>query len=300
MKECLCNINRIYLLAIAGIQSVCAIVWLIMKIGDGSISVLSLFSMIILVSVLGLLIFKKNKMWLLAVVFVLTMPQVLDTAVSAGHLAGLPDAPKGNVSQLMVQRFAWPYVSEMAYTYYLDLIDDAEVIRLSMSPEKMWDTFFPTMDGYFGIFAPEVYSKFTKTALQTYKTKILPATVGDFFSYYFSPVTTELNSRGIGLNNNGNNFNVFTNGTGAFGRFYFHFGFAAFAGLVVLSVISMAVNKSLPKGKIVLGMLVLNGIIATYDIICPLRGFDYRNGVLITLIWSFFLIYAMRDVNADC
>jgi len=260
---------------------------------------LSLFAMIILLVFLGFFFFKNKKTWILAVIFVFTMPQILDTASAEGHFAGLPEAPKGSVSQLMVQRFAWPFVSEMGYTYYLDLIDDAEVLRLSMSTDKLWDTFFPAMEGYFGTFAPSVYSQFTKTALQTYKARIAPAVIGEFLEYYFTPVTTELNMYGLFSNNNGDNYAYFTENTGRFGRFYFHFGSAALAILIILAAVTMIAGRSCVDRKITMGVILLKTLVSLYCIFFPLRGFDYKNGALITILWCFYLIYVMRSADAD-
>ena len=299
MKDWLFGLNRIYLAAVTSIQAICAAIWLVLRIRAGEkISVIGLVVALLLIAAIGAFIFGKRKLWIASVMFVFTMPCVFHTAVS-GNIALLPDAPRGSISQLLVQRLSWPNFYKMGYTYFIEGVDDGNVIGLTTSPEKLWTDFFPRVEGFYGTFSPEIYKEFAKTSLASFKKEIVCDILMDFTSHIFAPFTTEFTLLGLSPgSNNGKNYRDFIAG-GDFGRFYLHFGYAAFIGLFVLAVISLVIRTKKPTAHATLLCMEGVALIAFYDIFFPLRGFDYMNGAWIILIWGFYLLYAMRDVNAD-
>lgn len=299
MKVVLPKINRIFLTSVTVIQCFFAAILIAGCVKAGKFSILSLIVFAAFVCFTAFLTMKK-KLWLPVAIYILTMPVILDTVVSGEHFAGLPEKPKGSFQELKVQRLVWPYISEMGYSYGLDVMDDLAYVKLSVSSKSLWEDFFPAVEAKYGDYAGEIYNRYTELSMESQKRKVIPEIGSDFCDYVFAPVTTELNFFGHTGSFNGENYNDLKHRMGEFGRVYYHFGFAAFAIIVALGLLSMFVNKSFPGVKISIVAFLLVAIISLYDIFFVLRGFDYKNAAPITLIWALYWCGALRGKNADC
>ena len=300
MKEWLFGLNRIYLATVTAIQLLCAALWLTFRLLSGEkVSFLCLFIALVVIAAVGAFVFGKRKLWVVSVLFVFTMPQVFHTAAT-GNIALLPDAPRGSIIKLSVQRFSWPNLYKMGYTYFIEGVDQDNVLNLTTSPEKLWDEFFPGIEAFYGDYSTEIYKVFVKTSMQSFKGEIVCDILWDFMDHFFAPFTTELNLAGIRSGSySGDNYRDFTAGSRKIGSFYIHFGFASFVGLLILGILSAIARVRKPNIHGMLMCLEGMALISVYDIFFPLRGFDYKNAAWIMIIAGFYILYAMRDVNAD-
>ncbi len=299
MKEAVSKINRIYLIAVTSVQAVLAVVLLITSIKDKTASLLSLLFVAAVIFAVSFFLMKKNKMWICVAIFVLTMPVVMDSAVSKDHFAGLPNGPKGTIEEIKVQRLVWPYISEMGYSYGLDVMDDEAYIKLAISSESLWKDFFPAVESQFGDYSQEIYKRYVELSLESQKRKLVPDILSDFADYFFAPIVTEFNFYGRPGSLNGKNYQAVKDRMGDFGRMYFHFGFAALVGVVLLGIINMLMNKGFPGVIVTVVSIALVVCNSLYSIFFPLRGFDYKNAVLISAVWGLYWCMAMRGKNAD-
>ena len=295
MKAVLNLSNKYFFITVTALQTLCAIIWLVIKAKNGDLSVWGLVTVLSVVLLVTLPVFKDKKTVLLLSIFIFTLPTVLGTAAS-GHLFGLPDKPAGSFEQLLVQRFVWPYNSEISYSYYLDVLPSDEITGLSKDAELLFTDLFPAVENKYHTYSPEVYKEYARRALESQKSKMLPDMLKEFAEYFFTPVTACANALGITGSADADAYSYFAEGTGKFGRFYMIFSGTAFVILAAFGIFTGILNKTVPGVKTTLICLMAVILITLYDFFFPVRGFDFRNGCLITLVWAVYIaFYSLKE-----
>lgn len=300
-KSILAKVNKYYLVPVTLIQLILAIVLGTKTCINREATYLNLLLMMVLIGFACFLVFKRNKVWLLVALYIFTLPIVFDASICSENIMCLPGKPRGTMNELMMQRFVWPHISEMGYTYGLDLLDDNQYIELAVSPETLWTDFFPAIKGYFGIYSPEIYKRYFSISMGSMKRSVIPELITDCGKYVFSPVSAELALLGKIGNANGDDFERVIDRMGNIGRFYYHFGFAGFVGLVLIGIANRIVYKEKAKVKVKVNLAVasLISLFTLYSVFFPLRGYDYKKAVWITVIYCLYICFGLRRLNAD-
>ncbi len=300
MRKLIKDINRFYLYIVTAVQAVLALIWLILC-KHAVVSVLGIVSACAVLCAVGFFFLPKGKMTKYVIAaYLLTFPLILDTAIAPGHLALLPSAPAGNVEELNVQRFAWPYLVRMSYLSKFDFLDETDIREASSSTDYLWNEFFPVMEANLDPeFLPEVYREVVKTALKTYKSVMTPVLLRDLAYHIVSPITPYINLCGAKGSLTGKNYNAFILGTDGFGRIYFWFGLYSFLGLLILGVVNLFTDRRFVKVKTFVFGFITVAAISLYDMYFTVRGFDYKNTAWITILYILLFLIPLRRENVD-
>ena len=300
MRKLIKDINKYYLYIVTAVQAVLALIWLVLC-KHSSVSVLGIVSAGVVLCAVGFFFFSKGKMTKYVIAaYLLTFPLILDTAIAPGHLALLPGAPAGDIEELNIQRFAWPYLVRMSYFSKFDFLDETDIREASSSTDYLWNEFFPVMEANLDPeFLPEVYREVVKTALKSYNSVMAPALLRDFAYHIASPITPYINLCGAVGSLTGKNYNAFIRGTDGFGRVYFWFGLYSFLGLMVLGIVNFIADRRFVKVKTFVFGFISVAAISLYDMYFTLRGFDYKNTAWITIIYILLFLIPLRRENVD-
>lgn len=246
---------------------------------------------------------EKGQRKILVALYLFSMPLLLDTAVSKGHIAGLPDAPVGTVQELALQRLAWPRLAYSSYYEYYDFLPEDFGLSVTTDSKVLWTDYFPVFDENVSRENKKIiYHELSKSIFSANKKAVIFEASGDFFDNAFAPFTPLANRLGKTGSRTGQNFYKFTDFPGArwaalLGSFYFNFGCISFLAVILLnsSCLLMAKKKNV-KGRVVLcGAGIV--LISLYNCYFTYRGFDYKNCGLIIILW--FMSFYRADKGDD-
>ncbi len=301
MKSFLLSAQKYILLFVTALQLVLAVVWLVLRkphIIDLLIGIVSVAA----VTALTLLVFGKalnKRLIVLAIVYVLTLPVVLDTAASKGHIAGLPDAPKASFEELMVQRFAWPRIFEMTNFPEYDFASESLSLSLSASPELLYTDYYPLMrENISKEDLPIEYGERISFGLSSHKKIIAGEIASEFSTYFFAPVSLVKESFSYLKTTNlyARNYGSFSDKSPMLSKIYMRFGCISLLLLTLLGMLTTLMNKEVKVKRVVLSVLCI-GVITLYNLFFPVRGFDYKNTVIILLIYVMAVFRSLREHN---
>ena len=300
MRELFKDINKFYLYIVTALQVVMAFIWLIIRKPE-RLSVLGIVSACVVLCAVGFFFLSKEKKTKFVIAaYLLSFPLILDTAISKGHLALLPNAPVGSIEELNVQRFAWPYLAKISYFSRFDFLNEGIIREASSSTDYLWDEFFPIMEENIDpSFLPEVYREISKTALKSYKSIMAPVLLRDLAYHIFSPVTPYINLKGAYGSLTGQNYSAFISGTKGFGRVYFWFGSYSFLGLLVLGIVNFIADRRFIRVKTFVCGLAAVLFISLYDMYFTFRGFDYKNTAWIIILYALLFLIPLRRDDVD-
>ena len=301
MKSFLLSAQKYIFLFATAVQLVLAVVWLVLTkpgLSDLLIGIVSIAAVTALV--LFLLKEKFDKRYVvLILVYVLSMPVVLDTAASKGHIAALPDAPKASMEELMVQRFVWPRFFEMTDFSEYDFASEGLALSLSASPELLYTDYYPLMrENLSGDALSGEYKGRVSFALSSYKKAMAKEMTAEFAAYFFAPVSIVKESFSYlhVTNAYARNYEVFSDKAPLLSKIYMRFGCISFLVLTVLGMLVSIINKEVKAKRVVLSVLFI-GAITLYNLFFPVRGFDHKNSIVILLIYAMVVFRSMREHN---
>lgn len=294
MKEKYTNLSKLYIKIVSVILTLCAVIWLVLKAMQGKLFVSSIAGIlsVLALSMLVMWLFKtERKQALFIMLFLVCQPFLLDAAVSGKHMCLLPDAPKGTITQLNVQRFAWPQIVDVSAPYDMELGYFADIQVTVTSPKMLWESFFPLAESKKSTEELSYwYKEIVKEGVDYSKTIVAKGILKDFASYAFANFSPEFHLSGLTGTYTGDNYISFGAASRFFERFYWHFAVASQVGLLLLSIASL-IGKRKPSKKVNLSCLILILAVTLYDIYFPLRGFDYKNAGLIILCWQIIFLH---------
>ena len=301
MKDFLLSTQKYILYFVTGVQLVLATVWIVLRkpsIADVLIGIVS----IVAVTALVLFLSKRasnRAMIIAALIYFVTMPVVLDTAVSKGHIAGFPDTPKASIEELMVQRFVWPRFFEMTDFSEYDFASEGLALSLSASPELLYTDYYPLMrENLSNEGLANEYKERISFALSSYKKAMAKETVSEFAAYFFAPVSIvkESFSHLETTNLYARNYEAFSDKSPVLSKIYMRFGCISFLLLTLLGMLNTLLNKEVKVKRVVISVLCI-GVITLYCLFFPVRGFDYKNTVIILLIYGMTVFRSLREHN---
>jgi len=301
MKDFLLSTQKYILYFVTGVQLVLATVWLVLRkpsIADVLIGIVSITA----VTALVLFLSKRasnRAMIVAALIYFVTMPVVLDTAVSKGHIAGLPAAPEASIEELMVQRFVWPRFFEMTDFSEYDFASEGLALSVTASPELLYTDYFPLMRENLSSEAlAHEYKERVSFAFSSYKKAMAKEMTSEFGAYFFSPVSLVKESFSYLETTNlyARNYETFSDNSPVLSKIYMRFGCISFLFLILLGMLTALVNKEVKVKKVVLSILCI-GVITLYNLFFPVRGFDYKNTVIILMIYAPVIFRSMREHN---
>ena len=301
MKDFLLSTQKYILYFVTGVQLVLATVWIVLRkpsIADVLIGIVSIAA----VTALVLFLSKRasnRAMIVAALIYFVTMPVVLDTVVSKGHVAGLPDTPKASIEELMVQRFVWPRFFEMTDFSEYDFASEGLALSLSASPELLYTDYYPLMrENLSDEGLANEYKKRISFALSSYKKAMAKETVSEFATYFFAPVSIvkESFSHLETTNLYARNYEAFSDKSPVLSKIYMRFGCISFLLLTLLGMLNTLLNKEVKVKRVVISILCI-GVITLYCLFFPVRGFDYKNTVIILLIYGMTVFRSLREHN---
>ena len=301
MKSFLLSAQKYILLFVTALQLVLAAVWLVLRkpsVADLIIGIVSIAA----VTALALFIFGKTsdkRLMAVAIVYVLTLPVVLDTAASKGNIAGFPAAPKASFEELMVQRFVWPRFFEMTDFSEYDFASEGLALSLSASPELLYTDYYPLMrENLSDEGLAYEYKERVSFALSSYKKAMAKEMISEFGTYFFAPVSIvkESFSHLETTNLYARNYEAFSDKSPAFSKIYMRFGCISFLVLTLLGMLNALLNKEVKVKRVVISVLCI-GVITLYCLFFPVRGFDYKNTVIILLIYGMTVFRSLREHN---
>lgn len=301
MKDFLLSTQKYILYFVTGVQLVLATVWLVLRkpsIADVLIGIVSITA----VTALVLFLSKRasnRAMIVAALIYFVTMPVVLDTAVSKGHIAGLPDAPKASFEELMVQRFAWPRIFEMTDFPEYDFASESLSLSLSASPELLYTDYYPLMrENISKEDLPIEYGERISFGLSSHKKIIAGEIASEFSTYFFAPVSLVKESFSYLKTTNlyARNYGSFSDKSPMLSKIYMRFGCISLLLLTLLGMLTTLMNKEVKVKRVVISVLCI-GIITLYCLFFPVRGFDYKNTVIILLIYVMAVFRSLREHN---
>ncbi len=301
MKDFLLSTQKYILYFVTGVQLVLATVWIVLRkpsIADVLIGIVS----IVAVTALVLFLSKRasnRAMIIAALIYFVTMPVVLDTAVSKDHIAGLPDTPKASIEELMVQRFVWPRFFEMTDFSEYDFASEGLALSLSASPELLYTDYYPLMrENLSDEGLANEYKERISFALSSYKKAMAKETVSEFAAYFFAPVSIvkESFSHLETTNLYARNYEAFSDKSPVLSKIYMRFGCISFLLLTLLGMLNTLLNKEVKVKRVVISVLCI-GVITLYCLFFPVRGFDYKNTVIILLIYGMTVFRSLREHN---
>ena len=301
MKDFLLSTQKYILYFVTGVQLVLATVWIVLRkpsIADVLIGIVSITA----VTALVLFLSKRasnRAMIVAALIYFVTMPVVLDTAVSKGHVAGLPDTPKASIEELMVQRFVWPRFFEMTDFSEYDFASEGLALSLSASPELLYTDYYPLMrENLSDEGLANEYKERISFALSSYKKAMAKEMTSEFAAYFFSPVSLvkESFSHLETTNLYARNYEAFSDKSPVLSKIYMRFGCISFLLLTLLGMLNTLLNKEVKVKRVVISILCI-GVITLYCLFFPVRGFDYKNTVIILLIYGMTVFRSLREHN---
>lgn len=302
MKSFLGKTYKYIFLFVTVIQAVLAFVWLFKRgttVFDTGLGILSIVAMVLLILKIFVGRFESKRSAVLFVIYILTIPTVLDGAVSKGHIAGLPDAPEASFEELMVQRFVWPRFFEMTDFSEYDFASEGLALSLSASPELLYTDYFPLMRE--NLSADELSNEYKERvtfSLSSYKKAMAKEMSGEFAAYFFAPVSVVKESffRLSTTNAYARDYETFSDKSPMLSKIYMRFGCISFLVLTLLGMLSAVMNKEVKAKRVVLSVICI-GVIALYNLFFPVRGFDYQNSIVILFIYAMTIFRSLREHN---
>lgn len=292
------TIFKNFIMAITLIQVVFAIIWIIMNAAAGKTTVFGIiyFLAFLVLSVLVFLVGKRTAAFILA--YIISMPLVLHTMTSDGHVLGMPEAPAGDIKQLFVQRLAWPELRGMEELYDAPDWANGLLVAATCDPKAMWTELFPEVETHMG---PSELNRISESAinyaLANNKRGIVLSAAAEGVSYVFSPVAVLYNLSGSDGSRSGINYAEFVSLMPKLFGFYFKFGCIAWIFALLTGLFSVFTSQG---RKHIIGCFLILLLFVFYNLFFPVRGFDYKNSVYIIVTWLFFLSGSVRREDVNC
>lgn len=276
----------------SAVQLVLAIIWICLH----GITIKAVFLGVLPMLVVALLVGWRTqgevKKGLWVMLFLITYAPILHTAVGGStenaHIAGLPAAPRGNIYELLMQRFTWPFLSEFTESYIVAGDPAYDFMpSIPLSAKEMWDTYFPAVEAFTP--AAELnatYLDLSKKGAMYWKKANAINLLRDGCEYFFAPFTIEANLRGLPFSYSTENYADFAGSHLGFAKFYRLVclgNLIVLGALAVLSAFTLCDKKKRRRGFRT--FFIVAAVVSLYCIFFPLRGFDYTNATYIIMAW---------------
>ena len=294
----------------SAVQLVLAIIWICLH----GITIKAVFLGVLPMLVVALLVGWRTqgevKKGLWVMLFLITYAPILHTAVGSStknsqdasvisasdndasfavsNVAGLPDAPRGNIYELLMQRFTWPFLPEFTESYIVAGDPAYDFMpSIPLSAKEMWDTYFPAVEA----FTPAAdlnatYLDLSKKGAMYWKKANAINLLRDGCEYFFAPFTIEANLRGLPFSYSTENYADFAGSHLGFAKFYRLVclgNLIVLGALAVLSYFTLCDKKKRRRGFRT--FFIVATVVSLYCIFFPLRGFDYTNATYIIMAW---------------
>lgn len=294
MKEHISEIKKKFIYVLTGVQVIFFLLWLVLWILSGEFGgfkgVLGLLCMVGITVFAFMIFVKDKKKRLIGIIYFITLPVVIHTALSGSNYFGCPAKPVGNMKELAIQRITWPYFCEIGYSYELETEDKQGFFDVAVSPSSVFDTFLPDVYAHYDEETAEVVlENLIKAAFDMHKKDIAIEWSKDIACYLTAPyVDLFLLTKADSLNHANNLFDFYKAG-GKLPVVYFRFSMLGFFLLSLITVLEKIVLKekiSFRKLLIPVGLIILISLYCSYF---TLRGFDYKNSVWILMIYTLWI-----------